>query len=78
MAPAGTLAPVSHGVIATSPRKCARRNATASVREIASWAGSSPGPSVQTEQVKPQLLNAMQQQEFQKMMGELRAKAKIE
>jgi len=30
------------------------------------------------EQVKPQLLNAMQQQEFQKMMGELRAKAKIE
>ncbi len=30
------------------------------------------------EQVKPQLMNAMQQQEFQKMMGDLRAKAKIE
>lgn len=30
------------------------------------------------DQVKPQLLNATQQQEFQKMMAELRAKAKIE
>jgi peptidyl-prolyl cis-trans isomerase C len=30
------------------------------------------------EQVKPQLMNAMQQQEFQKMVGELRQKAKIE
>ncbi len=30
------------------------------------------------EQVKPQLMKAMQQQEFQKMMGDLRAKAKIE